>query len=86
MVVPYNLRERVSTPGGLPALDEVIRSGRLASVFCRLHFDAFTGVVFAENDAHSGVFSFRGGNPVFVEMPRDTPIGDLLLERGLLDR
>lgn len=86
MVVSYNLRERVSTPGGLGGVDEVVRSGRLASVFCRLHFDAFTGVVFAENDEHSGVFSFRAGEPVFVEMPDDTPMGDLLLDRGLLDR
>lgn len=85
-MVPYNLRERVSTPGGLGGVDEVVRTGRLASVFCRLHLDAFTGVVFAENDEHSGVFSFRAGEPVFVEMPDDTPMADLLLDRGLLDR
>jgi len=67
-------------------LEELIRAGRPASVFCRLARTRFTGVVYAEHDEGGGIFSFREGMPVFAEDLGDTPLlADDLLARGLID-
>lgn len=67
-------------------LEELIRAGRPASVFCRLARTRFTGVVYVEHDEGGGIFSFREGMPVYAEDLGDAPpLADDLLTRGLID-
>jgi hypothetical protein len=67
-------------------VSELVESGRLAPLFCRLARDHFTGVVYAEREDGGAVFSFRDGRVVFAEDLGDgQTIPDMLLERGLVN-
>ncbi|MGD8862559.1 MAG: hypothetical protein PVI30_21290, partial [Myxococcales bacterium] len=67
-------------------LDDLIKAGRVAPVFCRLARQRFSGVVFVEHAEQGGIFSFRDGDPVFVEDlgDNDEGIPDQLVAEGLV--
>ena len=84
----YNFVEAVSPVGFELDLDDLLKTGRMASVLCRLARDGFTGVLYVDHDeSGGGIFSFRDGKPVFVEDLGDGPsLPDQILERGLVNQ
>jgi hypothetical protein len=68
-------------------LQELARSGRLASVLCGLAAHRFSGLVYVEHAARSLVISMRAGRAVYVEDPDEqTSVPDALLEQGLINK
>ena len=81
-----NSVELVETTGR--SLEELAAAGRLASVFCRLARNRFTGVVYVEHeDDGGGVFTFRDGLPIYVEdLGGDASLADQLAAQGMITR
>ena len=79
-----NSVELVETTGR--SLEELAATGRIASVFCRLARNRFTGVVYVEHEDGGGVFTFRGGMPIYVEeLGSDATLADQLFAQGMIN-